>query len=384
MRFPARPVLLVALLVSSPPLARAQVRAARPIAVAPLEFAEPFSAINRMTELAGGNVLVYDATERKLSVADFRTGSLREAARSGGGPAEYRSVLALLSLPGDSVLLWDMGNQRTMLLSPDGSPVRTTPVVGAGDIAAMVANPVARATDARGNWYAHFQGVARGGREGDRADSAALVRVAPSMGRRDTLMMFPAPAVARMVTVDGSARMRAIGFPSRDAWGVFPDGRVLVIHGATYTPEVILPDGSRKRAAAIPFARIAITAKDREDHMRQQREQMDRGAAAMRAEAGPGGASRIELLEPEKWQSHKPALLGDLIRVDTRSRAWVRVIDRDLEAGERYDLLDRDGRLVDAVRMPKGVRLVGMGRGVLYGAREDEDGLVHLQRFALP
>lgn len=38
----------------------------------------------------------------------------------------------------------------------------------------------------------------------------------------------------------------------------------------------------------------------------------------------------------------------------------------------------------DSIRMPQGMALVGMGDGVLYATREDADGLVYLQRYALP
>ena len=41
-------------------------------------------------------------------------------------------------------------------------------------------------------------------------------------------------------------------------------------------------------------------------------------------------------------------------------------------------------RRIGAGRMRKGVKLVGMGNGVLYATREDADGLIWLQRYALP
>jgi hypothetical protein len=204
-----------------------------------------------------------------------------------------------------------------------------------------------------------------------------------SQGKSDTLMTFAAPPRSPMGGMtDGVIKMRAQGFPPRNAWGVFPDGRLIVIHGETYVPEVVRPDGVRQRAAAVPFPRIAVTAKDKADHLEQMKRQM--GSMTVQMGGGASSGPRFEILEPEQWQSHKPPLLSDVVRVDTKSRAWVRVLVRDAEAGERYDLLDADGQLVDAVRMAKGVKLVGMGKGVVYATREDEDGLIYLQRYPLP
>lgn len=96
---------------------------------------------------------------------------------------------------------------------------------------------------------------------------------------------------------------------------------------------------------------------------------------------GQGGGAEIE--EPEEWEEFLPPV-GSNTLVDSRSRAWIEIIDAGRDAGTRYDLFDEDGRRVDSIRMPQGMALVGMGDGVLYATREDADGLVYLQRYALP
>lgn len=359
----------------------AQERAARAITAKPVEFAEPFSVVTRMLELADGRVLVNDNTEKKLGVADFASGGFTEVARVGAGPLEYRTVINLLRLPGDTVLLWDMGNQRTLLMAPDGTPVRTIAIGGSGNMMAMMGQPLPREADAKGQLYAQFTGMdlSAGMRM---ADSVAFVRLASLNGKRDTVMMIGAPAGAGrplMENSSGAMLMRSPGFPTRNAWGVFPDGRMLFIHGERYQPEIILPDGSRRMAAAVSFPSIPVTEKDKEDLMKAHREQV--GRVIFRPSPGTQ-APRFEAAEPETWQTHMPPILSEVVRVDSRSRAWVRVSDRD--AGERYDLLDADGKRVDAVRLPKGTKLVGLGKGVFYATREDEDGLIYLQRYPLP
>lgn len=361
----------------------AQERAARTITAKPAEFAEPFSVLTRMVELADGRVLVNDNTEKKLGVADFTSGSFTEVAGIGAGPLEYRTAFNLLRLPGDSVLLWDMGNQRSLLLAPDGKPVRTIAVGGAGNMMAMMGQPIPREADAKGRLYAQFSGMdlSAGMRM---ADSIAFVRLSSLNGKRDTLMMIGAPPGAGRPLAEnssGAMLVRAQGFPMRNAWGVFPDGRMIFIHGERYQPEIIMPDGTRRLAAPLPYASVPVTAKDKDDHMKAHRAQV----ARMRITPPPGTpAPRFDGAEPEKWPTHMPPILSDVVRVDSRSRAWVRVSDWDPDAGERYDLLDVEGKRVDAVRLPKGTKLVGLGKGSLYATREDEDGLVYLQRYPLP
>ncbi len=370
---------LIPLLLAANATAAAQVPAARPLSSPPTEFAEPFSSVSEMVELRDGRVLLYDTREKRLGVAEFGDGTFREVARQGKGPIEYTSVSALLRLPGDSIWMWDLGNARTLTLAPDGRPVRTETLTDGKNPMAMLGKPIASAIDADGRWYAYAEGMSIQGRELVRADSAALVRADRGTGRQDTLAMFgvvksPSPRV-----VDGVIKMRAPGFPPRDAWAVFPDGRVVVFHGARYEPEVIRPDGSRAGLPAVPIDPARVSDADRKEQMDRLGDMMSRMSRGM--PGGQGGGAQIE--EPEKWEEFLPPLEGSAY-VDSRSRAWVAVVDAGRQAGARFDLFDADGRRIGAVRMPKGVKLVGMGNGVLYATREDADGLIWLQRYALP
>lgn len=375
MRTATRTALAAAILAWSVD-AYAQVPSARAIAGRPVEFATPFSEISSLLELADGTVLVHDATERKLGVADLRTGVFREVARLGAGPLEYRAVASLVRVAGDSVLLWDPANARVLVLAPSGAPTGARIFRDRQQRRLAFGRNAPRETDAGGRWYGSFREVTTG-------DSTAVVRIVPAEGTQDTLARYSTPQLRPRRSSAGVVQALAPGFPPQDAWGVFPDGRVLLIHGASYTPEVIRPDGARVMAPAIAFPRLAITDDDRREHLRLVAKQLER---MLGRELGPAGGAlpRVEALAPERWQQQRAPVLGDVIRVDSRLRAWVHALDREPEAGDRYDLLDADGRRIDAIRLPRGVRLVGMGRGVLYGAREDGDGLLHLQRYPLP
>ena len=107
------------------------------------------------------------------------------------------------------------------------------------------------------------------------------------------------------------------------------------------------------------------------------------GARSMAADAPSGfQMPKIELIEPE-WQTHKPPLAGTVILVDGKNRAWVPALGAT-PAVVRFDLLDADGRAVDAIALPDGAALLGFGKGVVYVSRKDADDLLYVQRYALP
>jgi hypothetical protein len=383
MRIAPRRLLTIALTLLPVPVA-AQARAPRPLPTAATEFAEPFSAIANIVEVGSGLVLVHDSREKRLGVADFVSGDFRVTAREGAGPLEYGMLASMVRMPGDGAVAWDMRSSRRLMFGPDGAPVSTSAVTGPGGAMMRFGQPVPEMSDASGRWYAMFQGMRVGAGAIQVADSFAIVRITPSSGATDTLVMLPVPASHPTERVEGKIRVRASGFVARDAWGVFADGSVLVVRGGAYVPEVVRPDGRRQRAEPVPHVRVPVTAADRATHIKEMEQRMARMGAMLGAELRGGAASGVEVVPPDPWQSHHPPVLSTRIPVDSKGRAWVHAMDADRASGERYDLLDGDGRLLEAIRLPKGEKLVAMGRGVLYTTREDGDGLLYLRRYPLP
>ncbi|MBX3134198.1 MAG: hypothetical protein KF689_12525 [Gemmatimonadaceae bacterium] len=363
------------------PAAAQAPRPARALAAPTAELEEPWSGPLQLVELRDGNILVHDSRDKRVAVADFRTQEQREVAREGGGPTEYRSVMGMWLMPGDSVQALDLFQQRVLVFDPSGTPRATRPLPGAGDPMQMMNRPMTRALDARGRWYGQQMAVAFEGGQMQMADSALIVRTDPATMRADTLTKFPtfmtAPQMSPQVV-----RMPVPGYPPIDAWGVFPDGRVMVVRGRGYVPEIFPVGGAPRRAAALSYAQLPVTAEDRRAIMDSVRKAIDDG---IRQFAGMGGGAqmpRIELVEPSPWQTQRPPITGDLIRVDPKGRAWVPVVDRT--PGQRYDLLDADGRVVDAIKLQRDVQLLGFGAQAVYTARKDEDDLLYIRRHPLP
>ncbi|MEI2721627.1 MAG: hypothetical protein V9E87_16130 [Gemmatimonadales bacterium] len=345
----------------------------RPITAAPTIFATPFSSVMHFTELADGRVVVFDAVERRLSIADFATGRLADVTRQGAGPMEYRVVSALHRIAGDSVLFWDPANNRISMISPNGAMLGSW-----GDTRMSDLSRTLPAAVAAGRWFVAV-------RPAFSPDTTTIVRVTLATRRTDTLFRFATPTFRpERTAAPGVVRVIAAGFPAITGWGVFPDGRLLIVHGADYRPEIVALDGTRLKAAAVPFTPVPVTAADKARHLRETTAELKRRLTGELAGGSGGKMPRLEAGSPEQWPATMPPLRSPNIPVDSRGRAWVMVTDPLRAAGDRFDLLDARGKRIDVIRLPPQVTLVGMGRGVLYATREDDDGLLHLLRYPLP
>lgn len=374
---------LALLLLAAVPLAAQQPRASRPLPAPNLEIEEPWSGPLQLVELRDGNILVHDSREKRLVVVNVETEDQRLAAREGGGPAEYRSVMGMWRAAGDSVMLLDLVQGRLLVLSPDGRGVATRRLPGAGDPMAVMNQPLIRMLDRRGRLYGQAMSISFEGGQMTMGDSMQIIRSDLAAGRADTLTKIPSFQRSPQISPQ-LMRIPIPGYVPQDAWGVFPDGRVLVVRGRGYTPEIFAATGSASRKAApLPYPKLSVTAADRRAYMDSVNRAMDEG---MRQMAGgmPAGAQmpKIELVEPDPWQTEKPPLMGDLIQVDAKSRAWVPVIDRN--PGQRFDLIDGEGRVVEAIKFPPGVALLGFGATSVYTTTRDEDGLMYIRRHPLP
>ena len=374
--------LLAISLLAALPLGAQQPRAARPLPAPNVELEEPWSGPLQLVELRNGDLVVHDSREKRLVVVTLASQEQRDAAREGSGPAEFKSVIAMWRAPGDSVNILDLMQQRILVLDPTGRARRTQPMAGAGDPMVFMRTPWTRTVDAQGRWYGEGRDIRFEGGRLSFGDSVVVVRTDPRTAAADSLIKFSnivrAPQMSPQVM-----RMQVPGYPKYDIWGVFPDGRVLLLRADGYVPEIVQPNGQRRRAAALPYPHLPVTEADKKAMMDSAQRAIDEG---LRQAAGmaPAGAQmpRFELVPPEPWQTEKPPFTGDRVLVDPRGRAWVPVVDRT--PGQRYDLLNADGAIVDAIKLPPRVQLLGFGANAMYTARRDEDDLLYIRRHPLP
>lgn len=352
------------------------------------EFAEPFTGPIRLAELPDRRVLALDVREGRLVRLDFDANTQVLAARGGRGPLEYLSGLTLVWAPGDSVWMFDIRQGRVLVFSPEGEPVRSFSTIATeGDVMARLNSPWLRAVATDGSWFGRLQGMGARPRPWV-SDSIAVVSVNGASGARDTVALIQG---FRTSSEPLGQPRRLTSFDPVDVFGVFPDGRVIVVRGETYSPTIIAHDGSRIEAAPVPHTRVPLKRAEAEyviDSTARLTGQLVVSALAQTeigARAGLNAPPSVAL--PSPLPEHWPIFVrgSPEILVDSRDRAWVPIRESPFDStGVRYDLLDGEGRFLQAVHIPHSFVLVGFGREALYVARRDGDDLLWLRRYRLP
>lgn len=391
-----RVVLPALALVGVAPLVFAQ--QPQPIGRPTAEYAEPFSRLTGVRELADGRVIVSDSRDKIVQLLDLRTGQARAISREGSGPGEYALPSALYAMPNDQTLLVDLQNRRFLMIGPDGrpgathSPPNPTPAQGPGGQPIMIGgliNP--RGVDRQGRLYFQDLGIRPGA---ESPDSVAILRWAPGTTRIDTAGFVRGPRTQVTTTGGGGAGggggMRiAVGgqvvWSPVDAWGVAGDGSV-----ARVTPEPyrVTWYGAGRRATAgpvVPYTPIRVTEADKEEYRATLRANPPTVIAFSTGPGGGGATPAAPQLPEPTFAETKPAFSGtNAALVTPEGEVWVL---RTRRAGDRipvYDIFDSSGRLARKVSLAAGSRVVGFGPATVYVVRTDEDDLEYLQRYSRP
>ena len=105
------------------------------------------------------------------------------------------------------------------------------------------------------------------------------------------------------------------------------------------------------------------------------------GAPGGAGNRGPGGGRQINFVSPNELPDYRPAFANGSVRADAEGKLWVRLIPtKPLTGGPEYDVIDREGKLVDHVTLPRGTTIAGFGTGgIVYLGVRDQAG-VHLVR----
>jgi hypothetical protein len=363
------------------------------------EYAEPFTSIRGVRELANGKVLVSDVQDKVVQMVDLSAGTAVKVGREGQGPEEYMLPMGLYGMPDGSAALQDMGNRRFLTILADGkigksfSPPTPSAQSGAGAergtfvLGAGLMN--VRGADARGNLYFQGMGIPADGSSAA-ADSVPIMswdRVSPKV---DTVAWLPIPANQRpQVTREGGRQtvMVRIGgggaWPKQTLWVPAPDGRIAIVSPEPY--QVTWLSGRNRIAGpVIPVALPKVTEADKKDWL----DRLSRQRPMMIAFGGPGGRNapppRVPPQEASEieWPETLPAFTGnDAVQMTPDGQVWVQRVKSATDKTPGYDVFDGTGKLVGTVTLRPRSRIAGFGKGTVYVVRTDEDDLQYLERY---
>lgn len=385
-RRPTMVALATFLVLAAPGAASAQT----PLGVPNVVFPADFGTIQTVRELPDGRVLVADPLGKALYAVDLDAGARVVVGSEGQGPQEYLQPDAVWPLPGDSTLLVDLGNGRLVVLGPDLTFGPTMPIaMGEPRPGSAFVLAIPQGVDQKGDLYAR----AMGGMGGSLPDSAAVLRIDRGTSAVDTIGSFKLED--RTQSTSGGAnnrnvRIEAVPLSPQDAWGVAPDGTVVLARSGDYSVEWISPDGRSTRGSANPFRAVGIGTAEKEEWVREQGRSgggigismmVNNGAVQMNfSRGGMGGAREIDQYD---WPSDKPPFYSERIVIDNDGQAWVH---RHVDAGElsTYDVFDRSGAHVGTYTLESGKRVISFGANSVYVVSFDEFDLNYLERYSAP
>ncbi|HUP19340.1 MAG TPA: hypothetical protein VM778_05230 [Gemmatimonadota bacterium] len=334
-----------------------------------------FTSVQSVRELSDGSLLVADRRERRLVHVDWR-GEEVVVGREGPGPGEYRGIGWLHPLAGDTTLFTDSFDGRWHLVV--GTRIVETLGQSRSTVAAL--GPRLSGTDRRGNVLA----VQRAGRSGAAGAGDSLPLLKGRLGSLgvDTVTRLHAPRAGlhRLPATGGRPPTVISGnsFRPVDLALLFPDGWLAVARTRPYRVEWQRPDGGWVRGAPLPFRPLPVDDRAKRAGMARWGLPKDIEPASLPGwpetlppfvgGGGSGGAMNalpVLLAAPD----------GSLLIARTPTPA---------SAGNQYDVVARDGRLVGRITLPGNEALAGSGANALYVVAVDPLGLQTLRRHQWP
>jgi hypothetical protein len=400
----------------------------RPIATSKPEF----KGLGGIRQLPNGTLLVSDALRRQLLLLDTAFNTPRVVADSTPGAENPYgpSQAGMLPYPGDSTLFVLPRVPSMYMIDPVGKIVRVMAVPRPQEAAAMGSNfNGVPGIDAKGRWVYRGQNppaartpVVPGGPPGtiSSPDSAPIVRIDLTSHAFDTVSMFRVLKLkGKIYPRDGGrtlAMLESNPIPMVDDWAVLSDGSVAIVRGQDYHVDFINADGSTTHGPKMAFAweplsddaKIALIdsvkkedAESRKSSAQQSSASSGNAAGAARSGSGAGVSGGGGLaavggppsdLPPAEFPSvgdlpdYRPPFTINSVKPDADGRLWIRTTHREASAGFVYDVVSREGRVIDRVQLQPGRAIVGFGRGgiVYVLARDDSGGWIETSRWHAP
>jgi hypothetical protein len=303
--------------------------------------------------VGGARWAVLAPPDERVALADFDKRTVAPLA-AGAGAKELRNPSTLFRA-GDTLYVGDWGLRRTSRWTLDGRLVGATPTTD------TVRGVLPRARDSSGRYYLELRPRPGPDGQGNR-DSAAVVRAPSGFERADTIATLAPLDIAEVASEAGRRFERRV-FSGVDQWGALPDGSLWVARVYHNRVDWRDPSGKWSRGEPLPDRVLEVTRYDRElfvrrfpPELRSTAEQLPFAPVKPPFEAGftsPSGAVWLE-----------------------KSRAPV-------DSSRRYQVVDRQGRLAEEIRLPGPGRIIAVGGGAALVAESSRDG-VRLLRFELP
>jgi hypothetical protein len=93
-----------------------------------------------------------------------------------------------------------------------------------------------------------------------------------------------------------------------------------------------------------------------------------------------------EFISPNELPDYRPPFATNAVRPDADGNLWIRTTHREASAGTVYDVVNRQGKVIDRVQLQPGRSVLGFGPGgiVYLVAREEPISWIEKSRWKAP
>lgn len=340
--------------------------------------------IAAVRHLPGGKVLVNDPTKRQIILFDSTLKHPHIVAdTSTNTPNTYGltpSTGGMIPYVGDSTLFIDNSSLAFLVIDPKGDITRIMAPTRASDLRYISSAPFGVAGfDAKGRLI--YKTERRAPNTGFSSftgapntttvmlpDSAPLMRQDLDRRSVDTIGFLKIPLAKRMnvATTNVMMALAVINpLPSGDDWTMMPDGTVAIVRGQDYHIDWLGADGKITSSPKMPFDWKRISPEEKQQIIDSvKKSEADRIAKIPPPPPGSLSIPRpIAVIEPNELPDFYPPVRQGQVRADSDGKVWILPSTSIAGAtgGLVYDVVNREGIIVERVQLPKGRTLVGFG-----------------------
>ncbi|HEY4307571.1 MAG TPA: hypothetical protein VGM82_24060 [Gemmatimonadaceae bacterium] len=369
----------------------------RPLGAVLATSSDSIGVVRSIRPLSDGRVIVNDPAGQRLLLLDASLEHVTHIADTTAATSRLygRGLLALMRFAGDSSIVLDQITKAYLVIDPAGKVTRViSPPGGSNPLLALRFGDRQLGTpdgyDGAGHLLfvaqsPYFLGMLPKGYIGDTLmvgpDSTAILRQRIGVLGTDTIVSLKAPRLRQAVTKranGGNGHSAFNPMPAGDDWTLLSDGTLAVIRVSDYHVDWITPDRRITSGPKVPTQWVKLTESQKVAIMDSVRSA--RLAEISHAASGPSAAAP-SYVTPSDLPDYRPPFVAGFARADADNHVWVRENENPM-MGAVYDVIDRDGHLIDRVKLAAGSNLVGFGPGVAY-LTSVAQGIVHLTRVAL-
>jgi hypothetical protein len=371
--------------------------------------------LNGVRQLPSGRVLVNDAGALRLLELDSTLTVVSVVAENAAGAANKYGAFPGVLMPylADSTILVDFAAKAFVVIDPKAKIVRTMAPPRLSDISDLLLYSVcgpngcgAQGFDPKGRLVYRVSRFSKTRGTNSvvpdsgttittvRHDSTAVVRSDPETRTVDTVAFLAQPAIKTTTQWLGRSSAGASAtnpLPVVDEWTLCPDGTIVVVRAQDYHIEWIDMVGHVVSSPKMVFDWRRLTTEEKQRVIDSTKKAEDdkraAGASSRLAPRTLGGAATAArptqpTFSPDELPDYYPPIRAGQVKADPDGNIWLLPTTSKLAgSGLLFDVVNRNGVVVERVRLPAERNLVGFGPGgIVYMSYTAAPGQLRLER----